>query len=313
MWVVALEGAPAEKAPRLIGEGNQPAVSPKGGRVTFARKGQVWSAPLADGKEKAEQLIHARGQNGGLQWSPDGARLAFLSSRGNHSFVGVYDAAAKTVHYLDASVDHDDAPVWSPDSRRLAFLRIPSVDEHRYFSAVRSGPPWSIRVADATGVSAGKEVWRAAEGDGSVFRQLGSERQLFWAGDRLVFPWERDGWTHLYSVPIAGGDATPLTPGAFEVEHVAMTPGGREMVYSSNQDDIDRRHIWRVAAAGGAPVEVAGGRAWSGRPWCRATARWSSSTRTRRGRRGPPSGWHQAKCATSRRTQSRPTSRAMLW
>jgi dipeptidyl aminopeptidase/acylaminoacyl peptidase len=31
------------------------------------------------------------------------------------------------------------------------------------------------------------------------------------------------------------------------------------MVYSSNQDDIDRRHIWRVAAAGGAPVEVAGG------------------------------------------------------
>jgi hypothetical protein len=56
-----------------------------------------------------------------------------------------------------------------------------------------------------------------------------------------------------------GGDATLLTPGAFEVEHVAMTPDGREMVYSSNQDDIDRRHIWRVAAAGGAPVEVAGG------------------------------------------------------
>ena len=262
VWVVALEGAPAEKAPRLIGEGNQPAVSPKGGRVTFVRKGQVWSAPL-DGKEKAEQLIHARGQNGGLQWSPDGARLAFVSSRGNHSFVGVYDAAAKTVHYLDASVDRDDAPVWSPDSRGVAFLRIPTVDEHKYFTAVRSGPPWSIRIADATGVSAGKEVWKAAEGDGSVFRQLGSERQLFWAGDRLVFPWERDGWTHLYSVPIAGGatvgDATPLTPGAFEVEHVAMTPDGREMVYSSNQDDIDRRHIWRVAAAGGAPVEVAGG------------------------------------------------------
>src|ERR1039458_10647588 len=98
----------SQKAPRLIGEGNQPAVSPKGARVAFVRKGQVWSAPL-DGKEKAEQLIHARGQNGGLHWSPDGARLAFVSRRGNHSFVGVYDAAAKTVLYLDASVDHDDA------------------------------------------------------------------------------------------------------------------------------------------------------------------------------------------------------------
>ena len=258
VWVVALEGTAAQKAPRLIGEGNQPAVSPKAGLVAFVRKGQVWSAPL-EGKEKPEQLIHARGQNGGLDWSPDGARLAFVSRRANHSFVGVYDATAKTVHYLDASVDHDDAPVWSPDSRRVAFLRLPTVDEHQLFAAVRSGPPWSIRVADATGASAGKEVWKALEGDGSVFRQLGSERQLFWAGDRLVFPWERDGWTHLYSVSAAGSDATLLTPGAFEVEHVAMTPDGREMVYSSNQDDIDRRHIWRVAAAGGAPVAVTGG------------------------------------------------------
>jgi dipeptidyl aminopeptidase/acylaminoacyl peptidase len=257
VWVVGLDGAP-----RLIGEGSQPAVNPKGGRVAFVRKGQIWSAPL-DGHEKPEQLIHARGQNGALDWSPDGARLAFVSSRGNHTFVGVYDAAAKTVHYLDASVDRDNFPAWSPDSRHLAFVRIPSVDAHRYFAASRSGPPWSIRVADASGESAGKEVWKASDGDGSVFRGLGSERNLFWAGDRLVFPWERDGWTHLYAVPVttsnAGGDATLLTPGAFEVEHVAMTPDGREIVYSSNQEDIDRRHIWRVAAAGGTPVEVAGG------------------------------------------------------
>jgi len=269
VWVMTLEGTAAEKAPRLIGEGNQPAVSPKGGRVAFIRKGQVWSAPLDgkhdgqdDGKEKAEQLIHARGQNGGLHWSPDGARLAFVSRRGNHGFVGVYDAAAKTVHYPDPSVDRDEAPVWSPDSRHVAFVRMPSVNERRYFSSMRSGPPWSIRIADASEDSAGhpgKEVWKSSEGDGSVFRQLGSEQNLFWAGDRLVFPWERDGWTHLYAVPAAGGDATLLTPGAFEVEHVAMTPDGREMVYSSNQDDIDRRHLWRVAVAGGAPVELTGG------------------------------------------------------
>jgi dipeptidyl aminopeptidase/acylaminoacyl peptidase len=261
VWVVTLEGAAAEKAPRLIGEGNQPAVSPKGGLVAFVRKGQVWSARL-DGKEKAEQLIHARGQNSGLHWSPDGACLAFVSSRGNHSFVGVYDAGAKTVHYLDASVDHDNSPVWSPDSRRVAFLRLPTVDEHRFFASVRSGPPWSIRVANAAGPDAGnpgKEVWKALEGDGSVFHGLGSEQQLFWAGDRLVFPWERDGWTHLYSVSTSGGEATLLTPGAFEVEHVFMTPDGREMVYSSNQDDIDRRHIWRVAAAGGVHWAVTGG------------------------------------------------------
>jgi dipeptidyl aminopeptidase/acylaminoacyl peptidase len=38
-----------------------------------------------------------------------------------------------------------------------------------------------------------------------------------------------------------------------------MSPDGREMIYSSNQDDIDRRHIWRVAASGGKPVAVTRG------------------------------------------------------
>jgi dipeptidyl aminopeptidase/acylaminoacyl peptidase len=261
VWVVSPDGDASHETPRLIGEGLGPAVSPTGGRVAFVRKGQVWSAPL-DGKEKAEQLIHARGENGNLRWSPDGARLAFVSNRGNHAFIGVYDATAKTVHYLDASVDRDDAPVWSPDSRRVAFLRIPSVDESKLLGAVRSGPPWSIRVADATvqpGGEPGKEIWKASEGDGSAFRVLGSEQQLLWAGDRLVFPWERDGWTHLYSVPLAGGDATPLTPGAFEVEHAAMSPDGHEIVYSSNQNDIDRRHIWRVPVAGGTPAALSSG------------------------------------------------------
>jgi dipeptidyl aminopeptidase/acylaminoacyl peptidase len=89
-----------------------------------------------------------------------------------------------------------------------------------------------------------------------VFRGLAAEQQLFWAAGRLVFPWEHDGWLHLYSVPVSGGDTIPLTPGAFEVEHAWLEPEGKQMVYSSNQDDIDRRHIWRVAASGGVPVAL---------------------------------------------------------
>jgi len=259
VWVIPAEGG----APRLIGEGSDPAVSARG-QIAYVRKGQIWTASL-DPAEKAAQLIHGRGEDHELRWSPDGARLAFASGRGNHGFVGVYDTAAKTVRYLDPSVDQDRFPVWSADGRQVAFVRIPSVNEHRYFASMRSGPPWSIRVADADGGVPGKEVWKAVEGDGSVFRGLGSAQQLCWAGDRLVFPWERDGWTHLYSVPVAGGDATLLTPGSFEVEHVAITPDGREMVYSSNQDDIDRRHIWRVAVDGGTPVAVTSGESleWS--------------------------------------------------
>jgi len=99
-----------------------------------------------------------------------------------------------------------------------------------------------------------------------VFHEMVSENQLFWgAGDRIVFPWEKDGWQHLYSVPTEGGQATALTPGPFEVEHVSFTDDGREAIFSSNENDIDRRHIWRVAVSSGParPVTSGEGLEWS--------------------------------------------------
>jgi dipeptidyl aminopeptidase/acylaminoacyl peptidase len=57
----------------------------------------------------------------------------------------------------------------------------------------------------------------------------------------------------LYAVPLAGGKALQLTPGDFEVEHVTLSSDRRALVFDSNQNDIDRRHVWRVkfAADGG--------------------------------------------------------------
>ena len=56
-----------------------------------------------------------------------------------------------------------------------------------------------------------------------------------------------------------GGRATPLTPGEFEVEYVAASADRTTLYFNSNQGDIDRRHVWRVAAAGGAPAAVSSG------------------------------------------------------
>jgi dipeptidyl aminopeptidase/acylaminoacyl peptidase len=265
VWAVAIDKGP----PRLIGEGLAPKVSPRDNRVAFLIKGQMWWAPL-DGDDKPQQLIQARGRCHSLRWSPDGARLAFVSDRRDHSFVGVYHWAAKTVSWLDPSVDLDSNPVWSPDGRQVAFLRVPSARAlfTEDFTARREGEPWSIRVADAS-TGEGRQVWQADRGAGSVFSAATAENQLWWGGgDHVVFPWEKDGWKRLYSVPLNGGAPKLLTPGTFEVEWVSLDRDGARLVYSSNQDDIDRRHLWTVPAAGGPPTQLTKGK---GIEWAPAT------------------------------------------
>jgi len=254
IWIAALNGA----APRRIGEGESPAVSPKGDRVVFLRRGQVWIASM-DGSAAPAPLVQARGAAGAPVWSPDGSRIAFTSARGDHTLICVFELAGNSLRYLDPSTDNDMAPEWAPDSRRVAFIRTPSSGLRAVRQAMRSGEPWSIRIAEVeTGV--GREVWHAPAGQGSVFRGVNARNQLLWAaGDRIVFPWEGDGWTHLYAAPASGGKAALLTPGGFEVEDVALAPGGAEVVYSSNQGDIDRRHLWTVPVAGGAPAAVTRG------------------------------------------------------
>ncbi|MGH9758974.1 MAG: S9 family peptidase [Candidatus Acidiferrales bacterium] len=251
VWIASVEGG----EPRKIGQGRAPAVSPKGDVVAYILKDQVWLATL-DGSEKPAQLIHARGKSSSLRWSPDGRYLAFVSDRGDHSFIAVYEMGAESLEFLDPSTDHDQEPVWSPDGKRVAFQRIPSSKRDIIFEAKRSGPPWSIRVGDvATGKST--EIWKALPGDGSLFRNIEAANQLMWgAGDSVVFPWEADGWTHLYAVAAScGGHARLLTPGDFEVEYATMSRDGKFVAYSSNQNDIDLRHVWKVGINGDAPPQ----------------------------------------------------------
>ena len=283
VWVAALAGG----APRRVGEGSAPSVSPRGDRVAFLKRGEVWWASLSD-TTAPERLIHPRGSPSSLRWSPDGAKLAFVSERGDHALIGVYDVAAKTLHYLDPSVDSDAEPVWSPDGRRLAFVRLPAETNQLPFTPRRAGQPWAIRVVDVTS-GAARQAWIADTGRGSVFREIVADNQIAWgAGDRIVFPWEGDGWTHLYAVAVEGGRATLLTPGAFEVEHVALSPDRATIVYSSNQDDIERRHLWKVAVTGGAPVALTPGKDLEWTPVVTGAAGGGAVAFIRAGVRTPP-------------------------
>jgi dipeptidyl aminopeptidase/acylaminoacyl peptidase len=239
VWVISTSGG----APRKLGAGHSPGFSPDGTRLVFADKSKIWSAP-ADAASAPTALIVDQGRIASMTFSPDGKKLAFVSARKEHSLVGVFDFAARTITWLSPSLDHDTSPVFSAAGTEVAFIRIPS-EKNPEFVSHRAGQPWSIWVADAAS-GAGRRVWVADDGVGSAFAPTLAVKNLLWnASDELVFPWEKTGWLQLYAVPARGGALRSVTHGQFEVVHMVLSPDRRRLVYSSNEE-IDRMHVWTV-------------------------------------------------------------------
>jgi dipeptidyl aminopeptidase/acylaminoacyl peptidase len=224
-------------------------ISPDGKWAVWSARKNLWIAPVS-GSAKARQLLYMRGNSSTPRWSPDSNRIAFVSDRGDHSYIAVYDFGSGTVRYVAPSVDRDGSPRWSPDGKLIAFLRRPG--KQRDQRLIPFLPlPWSILVANPfTGEA--QVAWSSGKELNDSYPELTEDDSFnFAAGNRIVFASEHDGYNHLYSVSADGGEATLVTPGKFEVEDVQLAPDRQTVVYSSNQDDVDRRHIWRVPVAGG--------------------------------------------------------------
>lgn len=247
---------PATGTAWTLGAGAGVALARDGSWIAYVDGGRILRRPTAEGEAEGEPevLVEGRGSPQDLTISPDGSRLAWSSRRGDHAFIGIYAFDTGDLTYLDPGLDLDGSPAWSPEGDRLAYLRIPNQRNRLPFIAVRETVPWSLRVADVT---TGR-VWTAfsaPEGPGSAFQGISADRPIMWgSGDLLVFPWERNGFLNLYSVPADGGEPTALAPGRFEVQYVSLAPDRRRVVFSSNQGDTNRQHLWE------APVDGSGAR-----------------------------------------------------
>ena len=254
VWSVRMDGS----KPVRLTEGRTVAVSPTGASVAFLRGTQLFI--MSKDASVITPVVSTIGAIASVRWSPDGSAIAFVDRRAGHSLIAIYHVADNTLVYLDPSVDEDENLVWSPDGKQIAFIRIPGPNRDDE-DVSQEAEPFSLRVADvATG--RGREVWRADPGPGSAFQPIEATGQLLlWAaGDRLIFPWEKDGWLHLYSVSINGGAVVRMTPNDGEVSDEILSADRRTIFYSSNRDDIDRRHLWRVGVeAGSAPVALTSG------------------------------------------------------
>ena len=176
VWAVSTAGG----EPWRVVEAWNVALSPDGEWVAYAKDGAIYRAPVNPGVvtvEPERPLFSVFGSQGSPVWSPDSRRIAFVSDREDHSFIGVYDTDNPGITYLGPAVDRDTSPTWSPDGTRVAFIRRPGLPfgaradlgeaspddlpDGMTEARFAGGYDFSIRVGDA-GTGEAREVWHNA-------------------------------------------------------------------------------------------------------------------------------------------------------
>jgi TolB protein len=212
----------------VIAAGALLAPTPSGGgtassKLAFARAGNVWTIG-ADGKGARILLRSAYSPS----WSPDGARLAFVSRRSGDEEIYVAKADGTGVTRLTKLPGPDLSPAWSSDGRKLAWSHNAEI--------------WTMT---ATGTQKRKLVARA-----KVWHEHHSPA---WHGSTIVYSSTRASAfnTELYRVPakrltftkgsdrVLGDDSMP-----------DFSPDGRRIAFTSNRDQQGEIYVMNSDGSG---------------------------------------------------------------
>ena len=283
------DGRPAiRKVPRLggqsellVADATDPAISPDGTRIAFARPGargeaRIFVAPLSD--PEAARMVSADGDgvwnHEQPAWSPDGTRLAYAAQND----LWVVPADGGSARRLTSDGEYDRDPAWSADGRfvyfssfregTLALWRVPARGGPASRVTLGTGPESQPTLsADGTRLAystlldtADLVVHDLASGTEFRIGDLRDEESPVFAPDgrSVVFVSDRrNGRVDLWLQPLSEtgeplGAARRLTDHPGTVAQPSVSPDGRWVAYHRVFEG--QRDIWVVPTVGAAPV-----------------------------------------------------------
>lgn len=261
----------------------QPDVARDGRSVVFTRNSgdalELWRRDLDNGRE--QQLTSGNAVNVEPRLSPDGKRIAWVSTKGTGHFnLFIADIGAnglsnarpllgerqsRITRYYYSTYDHVLNPSWSPDGSRIFYVT-------------------NAEVAWGTG-----DIWSVATDDPSDRRKLLSE-ETSWAArpenspdgkQLLLASYHGRQWRQLWLTTPDGAAPLPLTFGEFDRGNARWSPDGERIAYISNEQGNTSLFVQDVI--GGARLQITPSR----RQYKNAVARLTLDIRDGQGRSVP--------------------------
>ncbi len=229
-----------------------PALSPDGKEIAFASGGDIWTAPAAGGE--ARLLIANAADDARPLYSPDGTRLAFISTRTGLGDIYILTLATGELARLTSSDSLSNLDGWSRDGQWI------------YFTSSTTDVPGQsdilrVRATGGTPLEVSRE--RYLSEFESAPSPDGTQVALLAKGISST-QWWRNGHAHideteLWMMPLTAPSRTQpgyrrILPADAKRAWPMWSPDGQTLFYMSDKSGSE--NIWSANAASGAERQV---------------------------------------------------------